>query len=98
MTLVMAVPPVRQWPHLLRTAGRQCQRVEWNRARMIGWPQSGGAFQMAVAKSEQWESGMPRWEIAVAVVVLGLFAAAPASSEDYPTRPVTLVVPFPPGG
>jgi tripartite-type tricarboxylate transporter receptor subunit TctC len=25
-------------------------------------------------------------------------AAAPASSQDYPNRPITLVVPFPPGG
>lgn len=29
---------------------------------------------------------------------LALGAAAPAAADDYPTRPITLVVPFPPGG
>src|SRR5215471_8145692 len=34
-----------------------------------------------------------------AVVVLALlFAGALASADDYPNRPVTLIVPYPPGG
>jgi tripartite-type tricarboxylate transporter receptor subunit TctC len=35
--------------------------------------------------------------IAAGIVALGL-VASPAAAEDYPTRPVTIVVPQPPGG
>jgi tripartite-type tricarboxylate transporter receptor subunit TctC len=36
---------------------------------------------------------------ALCLVVLALVAAAPAAADDpYPTRPITLLVPFPPGG
>ena len=35
---------------------------------------------------------------AMAVSILTLFGAVPAQAQDYPTRPITLVVPFPPGG
>jgi tripartite-type tricarboxylate transporter receptor subunit TctC len=42
-------------------------------------------------------SATPLWGIlAVAGVLIG--AAAPAASEDYPTRPITLVVPYAAGG
>ncbi|NNM74109.1 Bug family tripartite tricarboxylate transporter substrate binding protein [Enterovirga aerilata] len=37
----------------------------------------------------------------LAALLLGLLPAAllgPASAQDYPTRPLTLIVPFPPGG
>jgi tripartite-type tricarboxylate transporter receptor subunit TctC len=33
-----------------------------------------------------------------ALAVLGTLATAPSRAQDYPTRPITLVVPFPPGG
>jgi tripartite-type tricarboxylate transporter receptor subunit TctC len=42
---------------------------------------------------------MPRWLFQVAgVLVLVLLATSPVQAQTYPARPVTLVVPFPPGG
>jgi tripartite-type tricarboxylate transporter receptor subunit TctC len=42
---------------------------------------------------------MNRWAIAALALLLGtLPAAAPAAAQDYPTRPITLIVPFPAGG
>jgi len=35
---------------------------------------------------------------AVAVAIASLFVAAAAEAQDYPSRPITWVVPFPPGG
>ena len=35
--------------------------------------------------------------VAAALAVLAL-AAAPVRAQDYPYRPITLIVPFPPGG
>src|SRR4029077_11563223 len=32
------------------------------------------------------------------LVTVALALAAPASAQEWPTRPVTMVVPFPPGG
>jgi tripartite-type tricarboxylate transporter receptor subunit TctC len=36
--------------------------------------------------------------LSLAVVALGAFALAPTVAQDYPTRPVTMVVPFAAGG
>ena len=41
-------------------------------------------------------AGMRNSLAALSVALLGL--ASPAAAQDYPTRPVRLVVPFPPGG
>src|SRR5262249_27495364 len=36
--------------------------------------------------------------LAGSAAMLGAFSAMPAAAQEYPTRPITLVVPFPPGG
>ena len=41
---------------------------------------------------------MPRVVWSVVVAGLALLNALPAAAQDYPNRPITLVVPFPPGG
>ncbi len=40
----------------------------------------------------------PRLGIAMAIAAAALGFALPASAQDYPSRTVTLVVPYPPGG
>jgi tripartite-type tricarboxylate transporter receptor subunit TctC len=41
----------------------------------------------------------PRSALLAAALIAGLgMPAAPASAQDYPNRPITLIVPFPPGG
>ena len=40
---------------------------------------------------------MRGWVAVLAAMLLAL-AAGPAAAEDYPSRPITLIVPYPPGG
>src|SRR5436190_7253420 len=39
-----------------------------------------------------------RWLALIAVALWSALAASPGGAEDYPSRPITLIVPFPPGG
>src|SRR5262249_42734050 len=41
---------------------------------------------------------MDRFRIAAAIVCCILLPAAPAVAQDYPTRSVRIILPFPPGG
>src|SRR5262249_56937678 len=38
------------------------------------------------------------WPLAAALLAAGISAIGPASAQTYPSRPITLVVPYPPGG
>src|SRR5262245_64324475 len=38
------------------------------------------------------------WPLAAAFLAAGISAPGPASAQTYPSRPITLVVPYPPGG
>src|SRR5262245_22527147 len=46
----------------------------------------------------QMEKKRMKWNAFVAAALLGLAAVGPAVAQDFPNRPITLVVPFPPGG
>jgi tripartite-type tricarboxylate transporter receptor subunit TctC len=37
-------------------------------------------------------------QISVLAIAFAVTAAAPATAQSYPTRPITMIVPFPPGG
>ena len=41
---------------------------------------------------------MNRWLMAMVAIALGLASTAMATAQDYPARPVTMIVPFPAGG
>jgi tripartite-type tricarboxylate transporter receptor subunit TctC len=41
---------------------------------------------------------MRKWLTVVVATLFGLGWTAPAAAQDYPTRPVTMIVPFPAGG
>jgi len=41
---------------------------------------------------------MNRWAVGVAVLAAGLVCCGGAAAEDWPTRPVTMIVPYAPGG
>ena len=45
-----------------------------------------------------WKSMHVRPAIAVAIGLVLAAVAMPARADDYPSRPITLIVPFPPGG
>src|SRR5262249_17127912 len=42
--------------------------------------------------------GAAAWPLAAAFLAAGISATRPASAQTYPSRPITLVVPYPPGG
>src|ERR1700736_3081074 len=41
---------------------------------------------------------MPKLPTVIAAILLGLGGAGAAAAQDYPTRPITMIVPFPAGG
>src|ERR1700760_1060990 len=41
---------------------------------------------------------MNRWRMGMIAVLLGLASNTMAAAQEYPTRPITMIVPFPAGG
>jgi tripartite-type tricarboxylate transporter receptor subunit TctC len=41
---------------------------------------------------------MRRWPVMMAAAMLGLAQAGVAAAQGYPTRAITMIVPFPAGG
>ena len=41
---------------------------------------------------------MCKWLATLALALVSLCGAYPAAADDYPARPVTMIVPFPAGG
>src|SRR5262249_11337236 len=48
--------------------------------------------------SESGDSAMKRAVVAIALTTIALLATVPAGAQDYPTRPIALMVPYAAGG
>src|SRR4029079_6206642 len=75
-----------------RADARGAARASEDRGREVVAGDQGGEHQAVTGK----ERGM-RWTWMAAVVV-AVFSRTPAHAQDYPNRPITVVVPFPAGG
>src|SRR4051794_19739093 len=63
----------------------------------------GGCATVILELGNQQGHPMPRFSFAVLAAgflacLFALGASAPGYAQDYPNRPITLVIPFPPGG
>ena len=56
------------------------------------------AFREALQKLGWTEGGAAAWPLAAASLAAIFTCALPVAAQDFPTRPITLVVPFPAGG
>jgi len=66
---------------------------------MVAWPIAAFAQQRAkLAAIGLLSSGAAATPIAVAALAAIFTGALPVAAQDYPARPITLVVPFPAGG
>jgi tripartite-type tricarboxylate transporter receptor subunit TctC len=58
----------------------------------------GGVAMAMVGDGTKWEPKMIRALLAAVVCAWVLHGPGPANAQTYPTRPIKVVVPFPPGG
>src|SRR5262249_3773060 len=90
------------WP-LGRRGAPQTEResrapVGWPAARH---PRAGGSPRLHVKRRASIAPSVAAaiaWPLAAALLAAGISAIGPASAQTYPSRPITLVVPYPPGG
>jgi tripartite-type tricarboxylate transporter receptor subunit TctC len=59
---------------------------------------SGGVAMAMVGDGTKWEPKMIRALLAAILCAWVLHGPGPANAQTYPTRPIKVVVPFPPGG
>jgi tripartite-type tricarboxylate transporter receptor subunit TctC len=59
---------------------------------------SGGVAMAMVGDGTKWEPKMIRALLAAALCAWVLHGPGPSNAQTYPTRPIKVVVPFPPGG
>jgi tripartite-type tricarboxylate transporter receptor subunit TctC len=59
---------------------------------------SGGVAMAMVGDGTKWEPKMIRALLAAVLCAWVLHGPGPANAQTYPTRPIKVVVPFPPGG
>src|SRR5258708_31633272 len=58
-----------------------------------------GSSKVAAVLIDRWkECNLQKLVIALALALALVAASAPVQAQNFPTRPITLIVPFPPGG
>src|SRR5262249_60188870 len=67
-------------------------RREWGGG---GRPMLRGKRRVFIARSG---GAAAAWPLAAALLAAAISAPGPVSAQTYPSRPITLVVPYPPGG
>src|SRR5215470_14055474 len=90
----MAMSPMRS-PHLRLSAKLAEQGLESQAGREPNWRRLGFHHDCDPGQHRSWRR---RFQFMLrSVVITSAVAAAPAIAQDWPTRPVTMVVTFAPG-